>query len=237
MRIPAGLRRRLVVWACGVMARREPDFRIGEGAPGGVYLERWYLWAPRRWLARLECARDARPAWREGPWWEGAAIAGLRWLPSPYLHRILRDDDDRALHDHPAASVSVILEGGYWEILPDDPRRWPLHRSTCMEWRAPGRVIVRRASLPHRLELVADLPCITLFLFGPRCRDWGFWCPGGWVHWRDFTAPGDPGAIGPGCDGPVSRSAAPREPGGEAPGPVQALFRQLLGGRERGLWR
>lgn len=31
-----------------------------------------------------------------------------------YLHHIVRDDDDRALHDHPSASCSIILKGGYF---------------------------------------------------------------------------------------------------------------------------
>lgn len=52
----------------------------------------------------------------------------------------------------------------------------------------------------HRIELV-DGPCWTLFITGPRYREWGFHCPEkGWVHWRDFTAPNDYGEIGRGCD-------------------------------------
>ena len=30
-----------------------------------------------------------------------------------YLHEILRDDDDRALHDHPWANTSYVIEGRY----------------------------------------------------------------------------------------------------------------------------
>lgn len=39
----------------------------------------------------------------------------LRWHPIPrnpifnvYLHQFLRDDDDRALHDHPWVNVSLL---------------------------------------------------------------------------------------------------------------------------------
>ena len=32
-----------------------------------------------------------------------------------YLHQFLRDDDDRALHDHPWAWLSVLLSGSYIE--------------------------------------------------------------------------------------------------------------------------
>lgn len=108
-----------------------------------------------------------------------------------YLHQLLRSDDDRALHDHPWVNLSVILQGRYVEHtieaggvnrrverkVGDMAARWP--------WRA------------HRLE-VAE-PCWSLFLTGPTLRAWGFHCPSGWVHWRDFTAADDVGLIGRGC--------------------------------------
>jgi len=117
--------------------------------------------------------------------------------PSCYLHQFLRSDDDRALHDHPYASVSIILQRGYLEHLPglDAPIR-----------RVAGDVVSRDAETPHRVELEANplggapLPCWTLFLTGPRVRDWGFHCPRGWVPWRDFVDARDAGAIGRGCD-------------------------------------
>ena len=34
-----------------------------------------------------------------------------------YLHQFLRDDDDRALHDHPSDNLSIILRGSYIEHL------------------------------------------------------------------------------------------------------------------------
>lgn len=34
---------------------------------------------------------------------------------------------------------------------------------------------------------------------GPRFREWGFACPKGWVHWREFTEPGSEGRVGRGC--------------------------------------
>jgi len=45
-----------------------------------------------------------------------------RWFVIPrnrifniYLHRFLRSDDDRALHDHPWVNMSILLEGEYTE--------------------------------------------------------------------------------------------------------------------------
>lgn len=46
----------------------------------------------------------------------------LRWFILPrnpwfncYMHKFLRDDDDRALHDHPWWFVSVMVSGQYIE--------------------------------------------------------------------------------------------------------------------------
>jgi hypothetical protein len=120
----------------------------------------------------------------------------LRWYGLPrnpwfnvYLHKFCRDDDDRALHDHPWPYWSLILRGGYWEVT------WNGRR-----WHGPGSLLRRRAEHRHRVELLPGHPCWTLFLTGPRVREWGFWCPQGFVHWKAFTAPGDVGQVGKGCD-------------------------------------
>ena len=56
------------------------------------YMERWWLFgAPRQ--------GDTRPRWRGR------------------IHCTRRSDLDRALHDHPWANASLLLEGGYWEIV------------------------------------------------------------------------------------------------------------------------
>lgn len=103
----------------------------------------------------------------------------LRWYLLPrnrffnvYHHAILRSDDDRALHDHPWWSVSLVLDGAMLEVLPP---------------------------AAHRLEIRDHALCRTLFITGPKVREWGFHCPKGWRHWRDFVSKGDSGSIGPGC--------------------------------------
>lgn len=120
----------------------------------------------------------------------------LRWWIVPrneaanaYLHRIMRSDDDRALHDHPWDNTSIVIKGRYVEHLPDG--------SAIM--REAGSVVHRKATDAHRLEILPGEECITLFMTGPKLREWGFHCPNGWVHWRDFTG-GDNGEIvGAGC--------------------------------------
>lgn len=125
----------------------------------------------------------------------------LRWWLIPrnrlfnvYLHCFWRSDDDRALHDHPWANCSVLLRGRYLEHT---IAAGGIHRHQLLE---EGAVRLRLfGSFAHRVELI-DGFCWTLFITGPRYREWGFHCPDeGWIHWKRFTADDDKGAIGKGC--------------------------------------
>lgn len=118
----------------------------------------------------------------------------LRWWLIPrnevfnvYYHVIRHDDDDRALHDHPWPSFSVLVRGGLCEITPDGA---VTHEAGACVYRGPDHA--------HRLELVGGEAAETLFITGPRVRDWGFHCPQGWRRWQDFVAE-DPGEVGRGC--------------------------------------
>jgi len=126
-----------------------------------------------------------------------------RWFVIPrnrvfniYLHEFCRSDDDRALHDHPWINLSVLLAGGYHEMTygPENREVWTR--------RCAGDLVLRLPSSAHRIALIPYLSARpwTLFITGPRVREWGFLCPQGWRHWRDFVARNDPGSIGPGCD-------------------------------------
>lgn len=132
----------------------------------------------------------------------------LRWFLIPrnrllnvYLHEFWRDDDDRALHDHPwLFNVSWLLRGSYIEHTIE------AGGIVVKSVRRAGAFKLRIGRAPHRLELPANvagdkMKCWTLFITGPRVRQWGFYCmEKGWIHWKRFTAAGDPGAIGAGCD-------------------------------------
>jgi hypothetical protein len=112
-----------------------------------------------------------------------------------YLHCFWRSDDDRALHDHPWANCSILLAGKYVEhtISAGGVNVRTERVAPAIKFRLSGR-------FAHRVELV-DGNCWTLFITGPRYRQWGFHCPDkGWVHWEDFTAPENSGEIGRGCE-------------------------------------
>lgn len=125
----------------------------------------------------------------------------MRWWVIPrnrffnvYLHLFLRDDDDRAHHDHPWVNASVLLQGRYFE---HKIRAGGVHVARL---RQAGSVVLRLPTAAHRITLINGAPCWSLFLTGPVMREWGFHCPRGWVPWRTFTNPEDGGAtVGRGC--------------------------------------
>jgi hypothetical protein len=153
------------------VTRRAPDFLIG-GAER-PYIRRWWVIPRNRFF-------------------------------NVYLHHFLRSDDDRALHDHPWVNCSILLRGGYVEHTVDayGAEHAEVLYAPDIRFRASGK-------LAHRIELLSnhihtdqfgERPCWTLFITGPRYREWGFHCSRGWVHWKLFTATDDIGAVGKGCD-------------------------------------
>jgi hypothetical protein len=151
---------------------REPDFVIG--GPVAPYLRRHWL-IPRNPLFNI------------------------------YVHEFLRSDDDRALHDHPwLFNCSILLEGQYLEWVPTAGAK-PSYQCPVFFPRRQGDVKFRWGRAAHRIQLFkapphGEKPCWTVFITGPRVRKWGFYCPRGWVHWKQFTAGSDPGAVGRGCE-------------------------------------
>lgn len=153
---------------------RKPDLIIYGG--NGPQTLRWHLWLP-------EFLR------RRG--WQLA------------LHQWLQSDHDRALHDHRADNLSILLTGCYWEVF---SHLWePMRRKL----RFPFVPYFRRAEEPHRVQLRpgTDGKIWTLWLRWPPRREWGFLCrKRGWVHWKDYvlendySKPGSTSTTGRGCD-------------------------------------
>ena len=117
-----------------------------------------------------------------------------RWYVIPrnhffniYIHRFLNSDPDEVLHDHMYVNITIILKGRYWERFEHGSR-----------FRNKGAIVCRWPSTAHRVELIdagvsakyknVKVQVITLFITGPRVRDWGFYCPKGWTHWKTYLA-------------------------------------------------
>lgn len=129
----------------------------------------------------------------------------LRWFIIPrnrffniYLHQVLKDDDDRALHDHPWASLSIMLEGELTEIFAKSDGETLTSKKLYREIKQ-GQIVYRRGKFAHRL-MVRNGEAKTLFITGPRFRKWGFYCDHSWRFWRDFTNSENTGEVGRGCE-------------------------------------
>ena len=116
-----------------------------------------------------------------------------------YIHNFLRSDEERALHNHPWLwNISLIIRGSYIEHMPGGESKL----------RKSFRPVFRLGHTPHRVQLLpasdgkSGVRAVwTLFIIGPKVRDWGFFCPKGWVHNEEFNTPTEHGTkVGRGCD-------------------------------------
>lgn len=99
-----------------------------------------------------------------------------------YLHVFKTSDVDTETHDHPWPNMSILLNKGYWEYVGRSYQE-PLERHLRL-W---GSIVFRRAETAHRIELFREPDfVVTLFLTGPRVREWGFWTRKGWIQWEQF---------------------------------------------------
>lgn len=162
-----------------------------------------------RWLARSLHSRLVPPQ-REPDFVIGDHQLDRWWLIprnrffNIYLHHVRHSDDDRALHDHPWWSLSLCLAGGMIDFTKGPPES---DGEDVGQTIVQGDLVLRPARTAHRLVIPnyslsgTGIGCWTLFITGPVIREWGFACPKGWVHWKDFTAArdGKPGDVGRGC--------------------------------------
>ena len=117
----------------------------------------------------------------------------LRIVQTPlfgvYLHRIHVPDVDRDPHNHPWWFASLVLSGGYHELVWDDPVNLAklTYRDTNPTLRSRNRWSLRtiRRSQAHKITAVRG-QLWTLVLTGPRRASWGFWTDQGFVDWRDY---------------------------------------------------
>ena len=125
-----------------------------------------------------------------------------RWFVIPknkylniYLHQFIRDDEDRALHDHPWANLSCLLIGQYIEHTIDAGGVHKRHTYSAgdLKFRAPWhahRVELLKGPSPRRDDPDQPIPSWSLFITGPVQHGWGFHCPGEWRSQRKFADEG-----------------------------------------------
>ena len=101
-----------------------------------------------------------------------------------FLHKFLKSDPDD-VHDHPWPYATLILKGGYWEWIPEFNAAGE-KIGEVRKWRGPGHFRISSATSYHRVELGNDVECWTLFMPGPKQREWGFLVQDQWVQWEQY---------------------------------------------------
>lgn len=113
----------------------------------------------------------------------------------------MSSDIDEALHDHPWASVGILVYGQYDEHVPKNRELWTqnLSRETQTIRRKPFVPIFRDAKYIHKIELIDNKPVWTIFITGKVTRLWGFYCPKEFVTHLDFLNENGTN-VGKGCN-------------------------------------
>lgn len=101
-----------------------------------------------------------------------------------FLHKFLKSDPDD-VHDHPWPYATLILKGGYYEWIPQFDSKGKKIGEICT-WRGAGSFRTCSATSYHRIELDPDVECWTLFMPGPKQREWGFLSKGKWIQWQEY---------------------------------------------------
>lgn len=103
-----------------------------------------------------------------------------------FLHKFLKSDIDD-VHDHPWPYATLILRGGYYEYVPILDQQGKILEMQC-SWRGPGHFRICKSTSLHRIELKPNVDCWTLFMPGPKQREWGFIKNNKWMQWQRYLA-------------------------------------------------
>jgi len=103
-----------------------------------------------------------------------------------FLHKFLKSDPDD-LHDHPWPYATLILKGGYYEWTPNFDSTGNVVGET-RHWRGPGHFRLCNSDSYHRIELKEGVTAWTLFMPGPKTKEWGFLTNNNWVQWETYLS-------------------------------------------------
>jgi hypothetical protein len=148
-------------------AMHTPYFHI-MGEDGSIYMERYWLF---------------------NPYPHGSDGSGRRWgdwMPSIRIHRIMREDRDDHLHDHPWNARTFILRGWYREVKPRRQCGMSNWTPTYAVQREAGDTATLRFGEYHRIDEVSPGGVWTLFITWKKRGTWGFLVNGKKTPWREY---------------------------------------------------
>lgn len=102
--------------------------------------------------------------WLLNPYPESGTERKINWLPSIRIHKIVRPDPDRHLHDHPWNARTIILKGWYAEC----------RENAVNMVRARGNTARLNFGEYHKITSVDSNGAYTLFIAGKYRGVWGF---------------------------------------------------------------
>jgi len=105
-----------------------------------------------------------------------------RWC-NVYLHKFIRNDSDDP-HCHPWDSISFLIRGRIRERA-FDIYAFEHEAQSTREIHAPA-LTYRGGEFAHSLELIDGKPAWSIFITGPKWRDWGFWTRHGFIPWTGY---------------------------------------------------
>jgi hypothetical protein len=115
-----------------------------------------------------------------------------------FIHRFIRSDEDRALHDHPWDFLVIPIWRGYiehnerpcdcWHCTCQNPSGPRPHFNRANQTRVLPFVHTRfrRGTYRHRVELIGGKPSWSIFVRFKEWRTWGFWLPTGFIQWNQW---------------------------------------------------
>lgn len=139
------------------------------------YMERYWLLNP----FYPEDERERRKA---------VGLSEYNIFPSIRLHRIMRRDLDRHLHDHPWNARTIILRGFYDEVRLERPYQavFDFTKEEVEHRRMAGDTATLRFGEYHRITSVSEGGVWTMFISGRKRGTWGFLVGGIKIPWRHY---------------------------------------------------
>lgn len=144
-----------------IISERDPNQIIARN--GDTYLNRWML------------GRKMQVPKYENPY--DFVRYGLMSseIENIYIHQFVRGDREDP-HCHPWPNISIIIDGYYTEHIYDIDSNF-IESIHAM----PGDIIFRQANAVHAI-VDASPYCTTLFISGPKEKDWGFYKDGQFIR-------------------------------------------------------
>lgn len=125
--------------------------------------------------------------WLFNPHYPVEGRSSFRWLPiAMRIHKIVKEDGDKHLHDHPWNARTFILKGWYKEERIGDDFASDYWGDIVTFKRKAGDTARLNFGEYHRITEVCDEGVYTIFVTGKYRGAWGFLVEGVKVKYREY---------------------------------------------------